>query len=436
MRSYILLSTLPICFSSACFAQTDGLWDVVRRGQSRVIAEYLDSGGAPNARVSSPENEELQWPLLQVALFDREEEIALTLLRAGASFSALGIEIDLVIGEGLPAFLDELFLREPWLISEASRARQMALLYPSASKGYYQVVEVILSHAERLDLDWEEDIASEAVARALDARQDDIARILLMAGASPSNSVMHLAARASSPGMIRFLLSLGGSATTALSVEKVSPVTKLRTPMDFAWQRYISSSGDRREVARFVMFELMRAGATYGPDDLSVDVPQDGMAALNALDDPSEILVEAASMGYYESAAAALATASIEQDVLREALSASFQSLHNDISGLLIGAGAPLDGGTLHAAAASNSPGLVRLLLDLGANPNEVVDGQTPVQSWFERTQVRYLRASGEYILHELINGGGDACWLKEQETQLSAIAANFLRDTATECWP
>jgi hypothetical protein len=75
-------------------------------------------------------------------------------------------------------------------------------------------------------------------------------------------------------------------------------------------------------------------------------------------------------------------------------------------------------------------------LLDLGANANEVVRGQTPLQSWWNRSNDRYLRAAGDYILHELINGGADACWLKEHERQLSPIAANFLRDTATACWP
>lgn len=413
-------------------AQPIGLWEAIRHGQVSEIEDYLASGGDPNARVSRPDNEEYNWPLLQIALFDREEAIALALLRAGARFGDLNVDIDLIVGEGLPEFLSELFEVEPQLLAKASRRRQQELLYPAASKGYYQVVEVILAHARTLNVAWDADVLSEAVARALDARQDDIARMLLQAGARPDGSVMHLAARSSSPGMIRFLVSLGADVSSELSQEEGA---ELRTPLDFAKRRYQNNRDEQRYIARLVIFELIRAGAA-DRSTIPEDVPLDGLKALERQDGLSETFIEAARLGYFEVVEAALATARIDEGTLREALSVAFRSLHNDIARLLIDRGVPIDGGPLHAAAAGNSPGLVRLLFDLGADANEIVDGETPVQSWWERARVQYLRAAGDYVLHELIKGGADVCWLKDEEQRLSTIAANFLHDTATECWP
>jgi len=422
---------------SICHAQGESpdLWEAIRRGESHTIQQYIAEGGDPNAMIGSPTVEKTRWPLLQVALYDREEDIAVMLLSAGADFESVDMPMDLLAGEGMPRFLSELLIRYPELLRDASPKQQASLLYPAASKGYYQVIDSLLADARRLGVDWDARTLSEAVAYAIDAKHEDIARTLLAAGARPDGSTVRLAARSGSPGMLRFLFSLGGDPNAALPLDQVDPGANSRTPMDFAWRRYNISRGEDREIGRMVLGELVRVGATLEGAVIPDGVLRDGSAELNAMEADSNRLIEAARFGYFEIASSLARGGDIDEASLRDALSMALRSFHNDIARMLIDDGALLSSGPLHAAAAGNSPGLLRLILQRGANPNERVLGLTPTEAWWERTETTPLRASSDYILHELIKGGADACWLVEHYAELNVIAANFLKNTATGCW-
>jgi hypothetical protein len=114
---------------------------------------------------------------------------------------------------------------------------------------------------------------------------------------------------------------------------------------------------------------------------------------------------------------------------MREAVVAALLSNHDDIARILLEYGAPVNGGALHAAANASSAGLVRYLLRNGASATERVDGKTPVEWWLENNS----SSDPGYVLHELIVGGADVCWLRERGLQ--GFEASILRNSAPDCW-
>lgn len=190
-------------------------------------------------------------------------------------------------------------------------------------------------------------------------------------------------------------------------------------------------------MARLVLFELQRAGATLDSVRLPEGIARDGLSELAAIEEPSEQLVEAARLGFYEVVEELLRRREgLEREALIEATSIALVLRQNDIALLLIDAGVPLDDSVLNAAARGNSPGIVRHLLSLGLDPNASIEGRTAIEAWWERSRRQGFLVSGDYILHELIAGGGDACWLVEHQRELNTPQSFFLHDTAPQCWP
>ena len=103
-------------------------------------------------------------------------------------------------------------------------------LVRAADNGYYDVVETYLRFGKNADYPWDIELGRAAVA-AMIAGYDDVARLLLEAGAN-SDDILHVASRFSSPGVARDLIESGADPMRIL----LPPVASIveRTPLDFA----------------------------------------------------------------------------------------------------------------------------------------------------------------------------------------------------------
>lgn len=121
------------------------LYEGIRTSDLELIERYLTGGGDPNRSIEVGNGD--FWPMLKVALYDREAEFALALLRDGADFSASGVQLYQVARVGMPRVLEHLF--DSGMVSfEISEVG----LSGAARNGYLDVIEVLLQYASDSDL--------------------------------------------------------------------------------------------------------------------------------------------------------------------------------------------------------------------------------------------------------------------------------------------
>lgn len=404
------------------------LLEAIRYSELAAVEDYLRQGGSPEATVDVYGE---QMTLLKAAIIDREEAIALALLDAGAQLESSGVDLTYVGTNGMKGIVERLLpLRQ-------DRAIEHTGVASAADNGYYDVVEVYIRRRDGRSSEWRKEFGR-AANSALFARYDDTARLLVEAGADLKEA-LHTAARFSSPGMVRYLLAQGMNPNERI----VIPGVLEQTPIEFAWLRYREeeasdepgAEGARprriRSDAAYVLFELTRAGARLDSVDLTT-IAKDGLAEITAADGISEELLVTARIGLADHVEGLLLNRSqLDQSSLRSAVIVALQNDHDDIARILLGAGAPFDGGVLHAAAAGSSPGMVRYLLSLGASPSERVDGKSVLDFWLEESTTN----DPEFILHELITAGTDACELVSRKDRLPGLSAMVLKDSAPKCW-
>lgn len=427
-----LFGLVSALFGGVLAAQEATLYDAIRFSRLSVVEDFLSRGGDPNHMAADVNGD--RWPLLAIALYDREEDIALALLSAGADFGASDIRLDQVAREGMDRALRFLLQQDPTRLSEANAEERSLLIRVSAGRGYYQVLDVLLEESRRFDIGWAANELSDALDAAISRRQFDLARELLDSGAPLSRYTIHIAARNGSPGIVRELLERGADAGMQLLEDDADPLSGATTPLESAWYRYNRARGADSEIARLILFEVLRAGAGVSKVAMPADVPRDGIRELNAIENGSERIIEAARLGFYDVVAAML-RGTIEESALTRATSAALESRNNDIAFLLIDHGARLDEHVLHAAARGNSPGIVRYLLERGLDPNLRLEGRTALEAWWERSRREDLGVGGDYVLHELLDAGAEGCWLMDYADQLNSFESIFLRNTAPECW-
>ncbi len=405
------------------------LYEGIRTSDIASIERYLTAGGDPNRSIEVGNGE--FWPMLKVALYDREEDIAIALLRAGGDFDASGVQLYQVTRGGMTRVLEH-------LIDFGLVRFDIAVvgLGGAALNGYYDVVEVLLRLASDRDLGaaWQMQM-NRAAGAAMAVGYDDIARLLLESTADLTHT-LHGATRFSSPGMIRYLLSRGVDPTQALPED---PIVLERTPMDFARRRYedlqlMLADGiepENRDVVR-IIYEFMRAGVAADDSDL-LSIAEDGVAEIGRIQEPDMRLVAASRLGYYDVALGLVQSDGnlIGEQSLRQALVMAFRHDHDDIARMLLASGAPVSGGALHEAARASSPGMVRFLLASEADPLERVGGLTPVEAWRDNPTT----SDPAPVLRELIRGGAEVCWLVEYADDLPSYAGVVLRNSATHCW-
>ncbi len=405
------------------------LYESIRTSEIASIERYLAAGGDPNRMIEVGNGE--FWPMLKVALYDQEEEIALALLRGGGDFAASGVQLFDVAREGMPRVLEHLF--DFGLVKFEIPTVELPYV---ALNGYYDVIEVLLRYASDSGLGeaWQKELNRAAVA-AMATGYDDVARLLLESTADLTHT-LHGAVRFSSPGMVRYLLSRGVDPTAELPED---PLVPERTPMDIARRRYEEMQlaladgmeWEGQDAAR-VIYELMRAGVAADDSDLP-SIAEDGIAEIERIQGPAMRLGAASRLGYYDVALQIVQSDDefINERSLRQALMMALRHDHDDIARMLLSSGAPVSGGALHEAARASSPGLVRFLLANGADPLEQVDGLTPVETWRDNPTT----SDPALVLHELIRGGAEVCWLVEHADELPGFAGTTLRNSATHCW-
>jgi len=396
--------------------------DAIRHNRLELIERFLAEGGDPNGAVDYSGTAVHPFYL---AVLHKRQDAALALLDAGADFERSDVTIRVLAAEGLDRVLAKVLKHSP----STSILDENALAAASDS-GFYDVVNLLLDTGEQRNLNWRDQM-SHAVSVALTYGHDDIARLLLERGAPSGGEVMQVAALRSSPGMMRLLLRLGGDPNASLDAGVKSTE---RTPMDFAWKRYSLPRHAETQNARRIMFELARAGAKL-PAKASDTILLDGESELlreRAEKGAAAELMQAASTGYCDVVAELLGgegAREFEPDVLRQALIAALTTDHDDIARLLLESEAPINRGPLMVAARRSSPGMIRYMLALGADPNEKFADETPVAAAVYSGQVDSTR-----VLVELLLGGADPCHLEQPDTETHGTLWGVIRAMAPQC--
>lgn len=440
MRWRIVLAAL-LCVPDSSSPQAPNLWGAIFSGDATAVERYLASGGDPNAAVYASYDETTNQPIgepvpiLRLALSDREQTIALMLLRGGADFESLARPLSSAASEGLDQVLAYLIAQDPRrLAREVATEGGRGLLISPATRGYADVLELLLTEAERHEIAWSPDVLTEALAASVSFRQNDAARLLLDHGAVATGMVLRVAARDGSPGILRTVLDLGVDPNARLPESDVDPELNARTALEYAWRRY-GRDPLRSAPARLIMRELINAGAR-NEDALTGEplVPADALQVTAGGAEPAERLLYAARFGFLDDVAGLLRSPGFDARIRGEAAKVALLEQQNDVARMLIESEVPLNDGILHAAARGNSPGIVRWLIALGADPALASGGLTPVEHWLERQERGYIGIGGHYVLHELLIAGSPACWLWDHESSLDVVTHMFLRSDAPQC--
>ncbi len=421
-------------------AQERNLWESIFVGDVAAIQRYLGSGGDPDGtsmppfRGGPPVGEPV--PLLRLALMDREQAIALMLLKAGARFDSLEQPLLVVATEGLDQVLAYVVTEDPGRLTRAIATEiGRDIVVSPAARGYADVLEFVLTEGERQQIKWDPAVLTAALATAISFRQNDAARLLLRHGALPTGMVLRVAARDGSPGMVRALLALGVDPSSRLDERDVDPEVQARTPLEYAWNRY-NSSPSQREPARLIIRSLSDAGARNEHALTRAQLIPTDLLRADTVTDPTEKLLFAARFGFLDDVVAMLRSRGFDSRTRGEAAKVALVEQENDVARTLIQSGVPINDGVLHAAARGNSPAIVRQLISLGADPTLVSDGLTPIEHWWERQRRGFIGIGGHYVLHELLIAGAPACWLRDYDASLDLVTHTFLRSDAPECWP
>lgn len=376
---------------------------------------------------------------LAIAIVGHREDVALWLLERGAEFaeSEQGRVIDAAAQHGMSRVLEVLARRDRARSSNRRFYVMQRSLEVSAAYGHFEVVDLMLRLSKEFDEPIPiEDVESAALIALRD--NDDIARRLIDFIGAPFPGGLAAAAYMGSPGLVRELLDRGAN-----PYEEYEALQEARLPVEWAIYRHtMARSPFDQEVARLIVHELW---ATYRyKEDIAqraASMARNGREYLSALaiESPERAFIEAAHYGYYDIVRDAIQAGMPGIDrgshvgVLADAVRAALLVNHADVARLLLESGAPPDQGALHAAARGSSPGMVRYLLSLSADPLARFEGRTPEAYWLERVETEGSAADRD-VLYELVVGGADVCWLTDQEIVLR-LHIDVLRDRAPHCW-
>jgi len=335
--------------------------------------------------------------------------------------------------KGLTRFLEFAIRENPDYFSDPVVGAKRQGLLQSAFYGYFQNVDLLLRFSLELEDPFAVEKLGEAANVALAQGYADIGRRLIEFTGAPYFGALSVASYASSPGIVHELNDLGAE----LDERYHSEGATYFTPLDLAVRRYDEGrSSSDVEIAGLVIWELLEAGG--GESERATLLADSSRLELESIivADPQRALMEAARLGYYDIVYSLARSERLPDDVLASfsaATRSALQSNHDDIARLLLQVSGTPGEGLLHAAARYSSPGMVRYLISLGADPMAVFEGKVPLESWLERVEVNG-GSSRSSLLHELIVGGAEPCWLTDYEDVIN-IAAFVLRNSATKCW-
>ncbi|MGH8496388.1 MAG: ankyrin repeat domain-containing protein [Gammaproteobacteria bacterium] len=284
MRTFlcgIILSVVYDASLAMASGESERLYDAAADGEIEVVRDFLNAGGSPDVIVTASKSrprprratEQYTGPIVEVAILSGNEDIAMLLVEAGADLSSLpkldgrtALFVAVQLGmRNLAALLIE---RDPSLLVQGSPDKSPLL--GATSYGRYSLVSMMLSRGQNAGLDWGPAL-NIALRLALIDGHEDIARLLLKAGANPKDVLaFHNAVAGSNVGIVHDLLEAGASPTAPFEG---------KNPLYGIVYRVTVSSDPLSDQPRLILREFIDAG---------VDV----CTYFKSLEDPAESVVE------------------------------------------------------------------------------------------------------------------------------------------------
>ncbi|MGH8544187.1 MAG: ankyrin repeat domain-containing protein [Gammaproteobacteria bacterium] len=251
--------------------QAKDLYDAVIDNDVEMVGEYLHAGGSPDVVISqlNTKNDDVShWtgPILELALLAARDEIADLLLEAGADATKVRIDDSLIMVatyQGMIATVAQLLDGKPFELTQGAPGNSPLIV--ASTNGRYGLVQLMLERGQTAGVHWGNRL-SLALRQAVGAGNEDVARLLLEAGANPRyEGVIHGAVVSSNVGIVHDLLEAGAS---------VSDRFEGRTPLDYLLIRMNDTEYDGSDL---IAEELVSAGADIcgfatSVEDLSQDV--------------------------------------------------------------------------------------------------------------------------------------------------------------------
>lgn len=284
MRS-IKFGTIAVFVFGASFAapvtQSERLYDAAADGEIEIVRNFLNAGGSPNAIVTPSKarprprraTEQYSGPIIEVAILSGNENIAILLVEAGADVSSLskltGRTILSVAAElGMRKLVALLIERDPSLLTQGPPGNSPLL--GATSDGRYSVVSLMLTSGRQVGVDWGAALGI-ALRYALIDGHEDIARLLIKAGANPKDALaFHNAVAGSNVGIVHDLIEAGASPTALFEG---------KSPLDGIVYRVNVARDPLSDQPQLILAELVDAGV-------------DACSYFDGLNDPTEEVIE------------------------------------------------------------------------------------------------------------------------------------------------
>ena len=205
-----LVTFFVLFVNCSAFCAADELFDAIGASQLDVIEEYLSRGGDPDVVIEQTRDDAqpgMPWrgPMLEWAVYQGSDELAMLLLRAGAQVVAVEEQLErpfleLAAEKGMVKAVRHFATQEPATLTRGEP------LVVAVAYGRGDVAGLILAIAKKNGIDLDSQLDRGFFLAAMDGH-DDLAQQLLEAGADVNSvGALHAAARGSRVEVVRHLL--------------------------------------------------------------------------------------------------------------------------------------------------------------------------------------------------------------------------------------
>lgn len=222
MRNCLLAVALVIV-SVRCLAlspaESNRLYEAVVNNSIDSIRSFLDAGGSPDVtvhQVDTSKSDLAHWSgtMLQLAIQAGHDAIVAMLLEAGADVEKVelyGSPLQLATDQGMSMLVLQLINKDPLLLTQGPP--DSSPLIVASLGGWYDLVATMLEVGRQAGIDWDSRLDL-ALRQALTGGNEDVARLLLNAGASATDVLaFHAAVAHSNVRMVKELIDAGASPT-------------------------------------------------------------------------------------------------------------------------------------------------------------------------------------------------------------------------------
>lgn len=257
-RIFFLVVLLSASASGVSLPPADSyrLYEAVLDDRLESIRVYLDSGGPPDVTVHQVDTSKSDLPhwsgtMLQLAIQAGRDAIAAMLVEAGADIDKVklyGSPLQLATSQDMPMLVSQLIRKDPLLLTKGSPDNSALLI--ASLDGRYDLVAKMLEVGRQAGIAWDDQLEL-SLREALRGGNEDVARLLLDAGANPTDVVaFHAAVAHSNVGMVKELIDAGASPTAQFNGKSALDGIVFRAERDLS----------SRQPA-LILRELLDAGA-------------------------------------------------------------------------------------------------------------------------------------------------------------------------------